>query len=97
MLPGSRNMEGYLSADNLMRMMTNVSRVVDEPPPPAFPRAGVPAGMVAGPVGEGGYQFDLALPTELIVAIKEPFFTNSAHRAESGSRGGSKSYSRRIE
>ena len=70
-LPDKRGLEGYLSVSNLMSTAAEIAKIANEMPPPAFPNVSQPAAMVGGPVGQLGYQLDVLMPTELIVAFKD--------------------------
>jgi len=70
-LRSKRTSEGYLSADNLIKMATRMSEQFGGQAPPAMAEVNTPAAMVGGPVAAGEYQVDFAVPMEMIVAIKD--------------------------
>ncbi len=70
-LPDKRAIEAYLSVSRLMSTTAEISKLTDEQPPPAMPKVATPLALVAGPVGAAGYQVDLLVPMELIVALKD--------------------------
>ena len=70
-LRSKRTSEGYLSADNLMMMAKRIAEQFGEEPPPAMAEVNTPVAMVGGPVAAGEYQVDIAVPMEMIVAIKD--------------------------
>lgn len=78
-LPSERTMEGYFAADNLMHLVGRISKAMNEDGPPAMPEVNVPAAMVGGPVAPGEFQIDIAVPMELIVAIKDTMLSAQQH------------------
>ena len=70
-LPKAKTFEGYFSVDNAIKFATAASKVVNETPPPPFPKVGVPVGIAGAPVGGGGFQTDIAIPMELVIAAKD--------------------------
>lgn len=78
-LRSKRTSEGYLSADNLMKMATRISEQFGEDAPPAMAEVNTPVAMVGGPVAAGEYQVDIAVPMEMIVAIKDMSMAAQSH------------------
>ncbi len=70
-LPTSRSIEGYVSVDNVVETIAAIQKAVDEGGMPPFGKVNAAAAFVAGTVGGTGYQVDVAIPMELIVAIKD--------------------------
>ena len=72
-LPRTRSLEGYLAVDNLIATIIAISKAVDQADdaPPAFPEVNAPVAVVGGPAGKTGYQMDVAVPMELVVAVKD--------------------------
>lgn len=71
LLPKAKTFEAYFSIDNTMKFANAASKAVDEMPPPPFPKVEVPVGIVGAPVGAGGFQIDVAVPMEMVVAAKD--------------------------
>ncbi len=71
LLPKSRSFEGYFSLDNTMKFATAASKAVNETPPPPMPPVEVPVGVVGAPIGSTGFQIDVAVPMEMVVAGKD--------------------------
>ena len=88
-LPRQRSVEGYLAVDRLIATIITIAKAIDqaEGAPPAFPSINAPLALVGGPVGKGGYQVDVSLPMEFIVAAKD--YAASAFGMGMGGPGGS--------
>lgn len=71
MLPKSKTLEAYFSIDNTMKFAAAAANAVNEMPPPPFPKVEVPVGVVGAPVGGVGFQLDVAVPMEMVVAVKD--------------------------
>ncbi len=70
-LPKAKTFEGYFSIDNTMKFATAASNAVNEMPPPPFPKVDVPVGIVGAPIGGNGFQIDVAVPMEMVIAGKD--------------------------
>ncbi len=71
LLPKAKTFECYFSVDNAMKFATAAAKISNEMPPPPFPNTDLPVGVAGTPVGGIGYQLDVAVPIELVVAAKD--------------------------
>lgn len=71
LLPKAKTFEGYFSIDNAMKFATAAAKINNDMPPAPFPKTDIPVGVAGAPVGGVGYQVDVAVPIELVVAVKD--------------------------
>lgn len=70
LMPKERYTLGYVSLQNILKAVKNVAKVMEEDPFPAeIPSSTPPIGMAAAG-GDGWSRFDVVIPTELIIAVK---------------------------
>lgn len=81
LLRKERSVEAYLALDHLASAAEEIAKIFDEQIPFRFTEVNAPVGMVAGIVGPGESQMDIAVPMELVVAVKDVAMSMSGGHA----------------